>query len=79
MSQLNMIQALGVLCGTVLVFHGCSSDREAEAAARATRVADRFPNITLTDQNGNRFRFLDDLIRDRIVCVNFMYTRCTGS
>ncbi len=79
MSQTNAIKALAMLCGAAFVFHACTSDREAEAAVRAERVADRFPNITLTDQNGNRFRFVDDLIRDRIVCVNFMYTRCTGS
>jgi len=36
-----------------------------------------FPNYVVYDQNGNSYRFYDDLIRDKIVVANFVYTTCT--
>ena len=42
------------------------------------KVSDRFPNIALRTQFGEEVRFFDDVIQDRIVLVNFMYTTCTG-
>jgi cytochrome oxidase Cu insertion factor (SCO1/SenC/PrrC family) len=42
------------------------------------KTSDRFPNINLRTQFGDDVRFFDDLIRDRVVLVNFMYTTCTG-
>lgn len=41
-------------------------------------AARRFPNVSVQDQHGGSFRFYDDLIRDKIVMINFMYTRCEG-
>ena len=38
--------------------------------------ADYFPNVTLTDQNGRQVRFYDDVIRGKIVSINFIYTSC---
>lgn len=37
-----------------------------------------FPNVTLTTHEGRPVRFYDDLLRNRIVLVNFMYTQCSG-
>ena len=38
----------------------------------------RFPNPTLITQEGKSVRFYDDLVRGRVVMVNFAYTRCNG-
>ncbi len=38
-----------------------------------------FPNFVLTDQNGNKVRFFDDLLKDKIVAINFIYTTCPDS
>jgi protein SCO1/2 len=35
-----------------------------------------FPNVILTDQDGKKHRFYDDLIKDKIVTINFMFTTC---
>lgn len=35
------------------------------------------PNYTVVDQDGNRFKFYDDLIRGKKVIVNFIYTSCS--
>jgi len=38
--------------------------------------ADYFPNVTLTNQDGQPMRFYDDLIKDKVVAVNFIFTSC---
>ena len=38
----------------------------------------RFPNTLLTTHEGKRFRFYDDLVRDKVVAINMMYTECKG-
>ena len=35
-----------------------------------------FPNVVLTDQDGKKHRFYDDLLKDKIVTINFMFTTC---
>ena len=37
-----------------------------------------FPNITLVTHEGRTVRFYDDLIKDKIVLLNFMYANCEG-
>lgn len=39
--------------------------------------ADYFPNVELTDHNGQRVRFYDDIIRGKIVSINFIFTSCS--
>jgi protein SCO1/2 len=38
-----------------------------------------FPNVTLTTQEGKRVRFYDDLIKGKIVAINFIYVHCEFS
>ena len=43
------------------------------------RIAERyFPNVTLLTQNGKKVKFYDDLIKDKIVLLNFFYAKCDG-
>ena len=51
---------------------------EARLEPRAARgkTSDAFPNIRMTDQHGREHLFFDDLIKDRSVVVNFMFTDC---
>jgi protein SCO1/2 len=37
-----------------------------------------FPNLPLVTHQGERVRFYDDLIKDKIVLLNFMYANCEG-
>jgi protein SCO1 len=37
-----------------------------------------FPNVELTTHEGKKVRFYDDLIKDKIVVINFFYAECTG-
>jgi protein SCO1 len=40
---------------------------------------DYFTNINLVDQDGKTVRFYDDLIKDKVVAINFIYTHCGDS
>jgi protein SCO1/2 len=48
----------------------------AAGAQNAQWGATYFPNVTLTTQHGKKVRFYDDLIKGKIVAVNFIYTSC---
>ena len=49
------------------------------ATAASPWGEDYFPNIELTTQDGEDVRFFDDLIKDKIVAINFIYTTCPDS
>ena len=38
--------------------------------------ADYFPNVVLVSHEGRSVRFFDDLIKDKVVVVNFIYASC---
>lgn len=38
-----------------------------------------FPNTPLTDQDGQQVHFFDDLIKDKVVVINFIFTGCGDS
>ena len=40
---------------------------------------DYFPNVPLVTQDGETVRFFDDLIKDKIVAINFIYTTCVDT
>ncbi|MBC3438031.1 SCO family protein [Pseudomonas sp. BW16M2] len=41
--------------------------------------ADYFPNIPLLTQDGQQVHFFDDLIKDKVVAINFIFTGCGDS
>ena len=40
---------------------------------------DYFPNTELVNQDGQKVRFFDDMIKDKVVAINFIFTSCTDS
>ncbi len=38
-----------------------------------------FPNVALTNQDGETLRFYDDMIKGKVVSINFMFTSCGDS
>jgi len=71
--------ALFVGCGVpdsaVVAVPKAATPAESEVRARG-KPSDAFSNIWLTTQHGERVRFYDDLVRDKVVMINFMYTTC---
>jgi protein SCO1 len=51
---------------------------ETQAGARE-RVRQRyFPDVTLRTQDNKKVRFYEDLIKNKIVTINFFYAKCEG-
>ena len=46
----------------------------ASSAAAGRWGADYFPNVELTTQDGQKVRFYDDLLKDKLVALNVIYT-----
>lgn len=84
--------ALAPLAGTLAGCGGLaqarhSTSKEQEPAARrfAPLLSGRemmrqryFPNLTLVTDAGRQVKFYDDLLKDKIVILNFIYADCQG-
>lgn len=61
----------------ITILFGVVSTLSAPSAfASSVWGADYFPNTELVTQDGDKVQFFDDLIRDKVVVVNFIYTTC---
>jgi cytochrome oxidase Cu insertion factor (SCO1/SenC/PrrC family) len=60
--------------GTTTATTAVSSTAESSSETSASY----FPNITLLTQDGVPVRFYDDLVKGKIVLINFMFTTCNG-
>jgi protein SCO1/2 len=75
------IQKRSLLVGAAAALTGA----RVMAATPSTRVDDpreqmrqnRFPNVPLLTHTGKEVKFYDDLLKDKKVVINFMYTVCT--
>jgi cytochrome oxidase Cu insertion factor (SCO1/SenC/PrrC family) len=69
-----------VLGSRMLLAHQASVDEQPAATESATPWgSDYFPNTLLTDQDGQQVHFFDDLIKDKVVVINFIFTSCSDS
>lgn len=81
-SRRKMLAGLAVVpVGAVIVTKANSLDkllRKATSSSREKLQARHFPNFELTTHEGKKVKFYDDLIKDKIVIINFMYAQCEG-
>jgi protein SCO1 len=74
------------LVGKLLTGSARASSREDGAPATKWRVVSsrertrelHFPDVVLTTHEGKKVRFYEDLIKDKLVIINFMYAKCEG-
>ena len=52
---------------------------ELKAAAEIDRAREYFTNLPLINQDGETVRFFDDVLKDKVVVVNFIFTNCDGA
>jgi protein SCO1/2 len=64
--------ALVFLAGGFLALAGNSPSFDSRDAVRKQY----FPDVVLTTQDGKQVHFYEDLLKDKIVTINFMYTDC---
>jgi protein SCO1 len=74
------LAALAPLAGTILStgaaagVHASGLDPQSEARDNIRKRY--FPNVVLQTQDGKNVRFYDDLIKDKIVTLNFFFSHC---
>src|SRR5918997_2267897 len=60
--------------------HAAGGDKAKRMRTPREKLAERsFPNVVLTTHEGKKVRFYDDLVKDKIVLINFMYVKCEGT
>jgi len=78
----SLVAALGAAPIAVpLLAHAQSAGLESKFKQIPSRERIRqryFPNLILTDQNGRKLKFYDDLVKDKIVIFNMFYAQCEG-
>ena len=85
--HLVLVLATCVLASQLLVAGQSPSTPAPLPTAADTAVADSatpwggdyFPNTLLTNQDGRQVRFFDDLIKGKVVVINFIFTSCSDS
>jgi cytochrome oxidase Cu insertion factor (SCO1/SenC/PrrC family)/mono/diheme cytochrome c family protein len=75
-SAFPWVRALRLLQGVVLAVT-VAAGLAAMPSHAAPRGADYFTNLPLITSEGKEVAFFDDMLKDRIVVVNFFYTECT--
>jgi protein SCO1/2 len=80
-----MMALLGAapLAGGILTLGEAHAQTPAAAKFKSIPPRERirqryFPDLILTTHEGRKVRLYDDLIKDKIVIINFMYARCDG-
>ena len=66
---------------TILLLTAIASWASSARASTGDAVwgANYFPNIVLVNQDGKPMRFFDDLIKGKVVAINFIYTGCSAA
>jgi cytochrome oxidase Cu insertion factor (SCO1/SenC/PrrC family) len=53
--------------------------QESASASEETRARDYFTNLELVNQDGETVRFFDDVLKDKVVVISFIFTNCEGA
>ena len=76
MAHLRSWAKIAAAVGAVALTTGTLAFWAVRVAHGARLGTSHFPNVTLTTQDGKRVRFYDDLIKGKIVAINFIYSHC---
>lgn len=56
-----------------------SAQAQGAAADEEERARSYFTNLELVNQDGETVRFFDDVMKDKVVVINFVFTNCKGA
>src|SRR5260370_11212383 len=74
--KLMSLAAVAPFAGKVLSAN--TGGPEPQAAARERIHRRYFPDVVLRKQDKKKVRFYEDVIKDKIVTLNFFYAECDG-
>ena len=75
----------GMICWLALAAAPASLAQSADSATAATaeqeeeRARNYFTNLELINQDGETVRFFDDVLKNKVVVINFIFTNCEGA
>jgi len=72
------VSAALLVCGSSASIAAAGTE-SADVAAAEAKAREYFTNVELIDQNGQRLRFYDDVLKDNIVVISFIFTNCQGA
>ena len=77
----NFFVTLAVLliCNVALAHDGETHGDDSKVATASSSSPwgkNYFPNTILITQDGEKVKFFDDLIKDKVVAINFIFTSC---
>ncbi|MGH9898057.1 MAG: SCO family protein [Pyrinomonadaceae bacterium] len=79
MDRRRMLSNLAVAPFALTGLAGLRNEALAETKSAHGPMDGYFPNFTFRTHDGKSVRFYDDMVKDKIVTFNFMYTHCEGS
>lgn len=76
--KLLSLAAISPVASALLTAEGRAATTRPDTNVTAReRIRQRyFPNVVLTNQYGKKFRFYEDIVKDRIVTINFFFSKC---
>ena len=75
MKRINMFRAVVLLLSATLV----TGIARAESTEQIDRAREYFTNLELVNQDGQSVRFFDDVLKDKVVLISFIFTNCEGA
>jgi len=78
MNRRNFFSGLAAAAvpGTVMLLNHKPAKAEVVRAVGMGRL--NIPNVPVTSQDGRKYHFYNDLVKDKIVLINFFYAECNG-
>lgn len=73
---MTRLRYLAIFLALQFLMPFCAGTAFAQPAAETATARDPIPDIVVRDQSGKALNFYSDLIKDNLVAVNFVFTRC---
>ena len=77
-TRTNFFRVFGIILLMVAAIEGTAQSCHTPAApAKKPETKMVIPDVPVLDQHGNKLHFYSDLIKDKTVAINFIFTNCT--
>jgi protein SCO1/2 len=74
----SVVIATALCCASAINF-ALAGTAPADKAAAEAKARDYFTNVEVINQDGQRLKFYDDVLKDNIVVISFIFTNCQGA
>ncbi len=75
--NIAMVLCLGLMAVPLVSFAEATRDAaQADNAAAEEKARKFFTDLEVVDQNGKKLRFYSDVLKGRVVLINFIFTNC---